>query len=71
MLVTSEWKFVRSDGGANTEQLCDLVHDPGETRNHAASHLLVVADLRRWLKAEERIHAALALGPIAAVQVVK
>jgi choline-sulfatase len=64
MLATRVWKYVSYDEGANAEQLYDLAHDPGETRNHAADHPAVLADLRRRLEAETRTHAALALGPL-------
>jgi choline-sulfatase len=64
MLATREWKYVRYDHGANAEQLYDLVRDPGETRNHAAEHPRILAEMRSRLEDETRAHAALALGPL-------
>jgi len=65
MVATPAWKYVRYDGGRHAEQLYDLVHDPGETRNHAAdpAHAAVLATLRDRLDAEMAAHAALAIGP--------
>ncbi len=65
MIVTREWKYVRYDRGSGSEQLYDLVHDPGETRNHAhdPANAAVLARLRSHLDAEMATHAELAIGP--------
>lgn len=66
MIATRQWKYVRYDGGRGAEQLYDLVHDPGETRNHAhvPGNAAVLADMRSRLDAEMAAHAALAIGPM-------
>lgn len=66
MLVERRWKYVRYDGGANAEQLYDLEHDPGETRNHARNPANAgeLVRLRGDLAAEMAMHAAVALGPL-------
>lgn len=68
MFVTDRWKYVKYTRGAHAEQLYDLLLDPGETRNHAASHPAVVSAMATRLTEERAAHAALALGPEVADQ---